>query len=271
MTWSCSPTETPPQTISDVGLERRRRAPPASPRGSSATRPTRTDLGAGARGQRRRACSELESRIAPGPQRLAAVSSSSSPLATTATRGRRWQATGRAPSEASTPSSAGPSRVPAPQNRLLRRAMSSPARRTLRPGRGLGLDQDPPVVAAGCPRREPRRRRRRASSPRSRSRSPRLRPGRARAGRPARDSPANRSATGALGPRPRGVRRPHREAVHRRVVEARHRFLAENLLRQHPSQRGAQRQQLGRERGGAVKDGSSRPLNLDQLRRHLSR
>ena len=156
------------------------------------------------------------------PGRISSPGSiSSSPLVSTATRGRRRQATTAAPSEASTPSSAGPiagARSPARSRpvgcRRRRGGCRGPA-----PPRSAPRPDRP---RRACPRPGPRRRRRPgATAPVEIGIAS---PGRssAAAGCPARDSPTIRRATGASGRAPRGVGRAHREAVHGGVVEARH-------------------------------------------------
>jgi hypothetical protein len=109
----------------------------------------------------------------------------------TATRGRRAHGTSAIPSEASTPSSAGPSSVPAGTATSPART-SSPARRTFRPGAVSGTLTRPSSASA-------RSRATTASAPRGNTAPVEItmaspaRSGRS-AGRPARDSPTSASS-----------------------------------------------------------------------------
>ena len=192
-TWSCGPTDTPPETHTTSAA--------ASARSSAATvasRSSGTCSTSSTRAPARAACAAsavaLESRIWPGP-RGRPGGTSSSPVTRTATRGRAPQLTRSRPSEASTATSAGPSSVPAASTSSPLRT-SSPARRTFAPAAVSGTctrPSDSATRSTGIT----------ASAPSGiwapvemRMASPR--PSDREAGRPARDSPT--TASSAAGP-----------------------------------------------------------------------
>ena len=258
LTWSCAPTDMPPVMIADVGLERRRdrgadrRGVVAASVDRDATAPARsTSAGTRSAGVAHRA----------RPQRPPAPTSSS-PVVTTRRAGGGRRGAGSSPTDASTPSSAGPSRAPAREHR-------SPARTSL-----AGVAD---VVGVGARRATRARRspvaarvsstRTTASAPagtprRSRSRRPRPAPTRASAGLPARDS----STTRSRGARARRVGGPHREAVHRRVVERRHVAVGRARPRRARA-RAPRRADLREQRPRALEHPRARLLELDPATR----
>ena len=177
-----------------------------------------------ARRQRRRACSALELRIAAGPQRRPGLAAARRRWSATATRGRRAQATGPTPTDASTPSSAGPE--PAPAREHASRRPRCPRRRggRCRPASTAACDLDrrspPPSVSST---------RTTASAPSGITAPVEIAiasPGAERATRPGarratRRRPQRRRRARRCAPAVSAART--REAVHRRVVEGRER------------------------------------------------
>ena len=201
LTWSCSPTETPPLINDRVGAERRARSPPALPRDRRRRARRRRPRRPPARPERGERVGVGVANAA-GPhllarlEQLVAADEDAHPRAAVAARPTRVRA------RRSRPSSAGPIRVPGRQHHLARPrcprrrgARHARARPRPRPGRGR--------PRARCPRHGPQRRRRPEPPPRSRSAPPRRRRQRARSGAPRATPRLSRRATGEPGAAPR--------------------------------------------------------------------
>ena len=237
MTWSCSPTDTPPETSRTSALERR-----------GATR---------ACGRARRRRVPRLHRRAPAPRTgrasdravgvvdLARVqrcpaATSSEPVTRIATRGRRWTST--SPTPAAAPRSARAASARAPAGTALARADVLAAAAHERPG-GTAARSQHAVVGPS-----PSSRRRIASAPGG-SGAP-VEIAQRRAGlerrlarrRPPRPSPATGSSPGE-------VLRAHRPAVHRRAVEA---GQVERARRRPARARGRRRRRARRARPAAA-------------------
>ena len=238
-TWSCSPTETPPQTIASVAVER----PPSASRVAVAVvadDPRPRELGARALDQRRdrvrvRVADRARAQRLAGLLQLVAGGQHRDPRPDRAARPRRG------PTEASTPSSAGPISAPGGDHRLPGRDVlagaadvacpASTATRTSTasaPAVGV-LDPDDGVGALGT-----------IAAGRDRDRLARPERPRRRDGRRATRRPPSSSGRAAV-----GVGGPQRVAVHRRVVEPGHRVGAGHVLGQHPAERRGDRDRLG--------------------------
>ena len=178
----------------------------------------------------------LELRIAPG-RSGSPGSWSSSPVVSTVTRGRRAQATSRAPDRGQH-AEPRPARARRPAaSTVSPAAMSSPARRMSRPGSTATRTSTVAVAARRCPRPGPPRRRPRAPSPRSRSRSPRPRRAPGAAGWPARDSSTTREAHRPLASRPRCRRRAPRSRPSPSCRSPGTASALVDVLGQHPAER----------------------------------
>ena len=220
------------------------RAPARSPRGSfrgrrRSPRPSRPPR----RRRRPAAAPRRRSSRGSGPGRSSrSGSTSSSPVSSTETRGRRAQTGSATPPAASAPSSAAPIRVPA-STTTAPAARSSPLRRTLLPGGTSARIDDPTVVRLGV--LDPDHGIGPAGDHRPGRDRDRLAGGKARGGRVAgpRFADDPQRARG-LRARAAAVGRADRVPVHGRVVEARDGDPGARRLGQDPAARRAQRQPL---------------------------
>ena len=265
-TWSCSPTDTPPQSTSTSA---RSSAAAIASRVASASSPTRRrsrdDLGAAPLGER---ADGVGVGVVDRAGARAAVpgSSSSSPVVITATRGRRAQRELGASERGEHAELGGAERG------ARRRARASPGADVLAgeahvgPAVGGGEDLDAPVLAPRLLDGRRRRRRRRAWSRRSRWRPPRRWPSGARGG-----APGARLADDAQLDRPLGAGVAHveaaqREAVHRGVVEAGHGAVAAHVLGEHAPER-VRRARRARSASACTQPSTVRRASSSSIRR----
>ena len=143
-TWSCSPTDTPPDThtMSESASARESATRVASAESGTVSLNTTSPP---ARATWAPTVSGFELQIRPGAGSDPG-GASSSPVASTATRGRRAHAAAPRPTLASTPSSAGPSSVPWVSTVVPART-SSPARRMFAPSSGVPTSTRPPAIS----------------------------------------------------------------------------------------------------------------------------
>ena len=191
-------------------------------------------------------------RTAPG-RSGSSTPTSSSPVVTTATRGRRPARTWARAAEASRPISAAPMRIPR-SSTTDPAGMSLPAVRRSRPRSTATASSTKPSsrrvsstrITASAPAGIAAPVEIAQASPGAELRLPAFR-------RAIRRRPA--------GGRRSGVRGAHREAVHRGVVERRDVLWGQHGLGQHPPQRIAQRDLLGAERRGGLEHASRAASN----------
>ncbi len=188
----------------------------------------------------------------PGPSGSPG-SASSSPVTSTATRGRRAQASRPRPTDAATPSSAGPSTVPRRRTTSPART-SSPARRTLSPSSDAS-------TRTRSPARSVRSTGTTAVAPSGTAAPVEMRiavPGPAGRRRPAGARLADHLELGLAA-------RDHGVAVHRGAVERRDVDRALDVLGEHPAERRAERDLLAAERPHGGEHPLPRLLDRDQL------